>query len=92
MQLAFSHLTAGNYAKGFAYYQARWEQAEITPPKVVKPKWAGEDIAGITIMVFPEQGFGDCVLFARFIRWLASLGCARHITRKAPNRADARSS
>ena len=74
MQLAFSHLTAGNYAEGFAYYQARWEQAEITPPKVAKPKWAGEDIAGKTIMVFPEQGFGDCVLFARFIPWLASLG------------------
>ena len=25
-------------------------------------------------MVFPEQGFDDCVLLARFIPWLASLG------------------
>lgn len=84
MQLAFTELKAGNYAKGFRLYQARWEQSEISPPKVSKPKWAGEDIAGKTIMVFSEQGFGDCILFSRFMPWLKSLGATVIMHAKKP--------
>jgi len=84
MQLAFTELKAGNYAEGFRLYQARWEQSEISPPKVTKPKWNGEDISGKTILVFSEQGFGDCVLFSRFMPWLKSQGATVIMHAKKP--------
>ncbi|MCF6444723.1 tetratricopeptide repeat protein [Nereida sp. MMG024] len=84
MQLAFTELTAGNYARGFRLYQARWEQSDIRAPKVPKPRWNGDDLTGKTILVFSEQGFGDCILFTRFMPWLQSLGAKVILHAKPP--------
>jgi hypothetical protein len=38
-----------------------------------KPRWAGESLAGRTILVYAEQGMGDTIQFARFIPIVAKL-------------------
>lgn len=39
--------------------------------------WQGEPLAGKTILVLPEQGFGDEIQFARYLGWLKSQGASR---------------
>jgi tetratricopeptide (TPR) repeat protein len=75
VQLAFAQLGAGDYAAGFRNYRARWQTNELTPRSLPIPQWDGEsDLTGKTVIVMPEQGFGDAVLFARFLPQIAALG------------------
>jgi len=74
MQLAFAQLGNGDYASGFQNYKSRWQGKELTPRNLPMPEWAGEELDGKTIVVLPEQGFGDAVLFARFLPILSDLG------------------
>lgn len=75
VQLAFARLGAGDYAQGFKDYRARWRTAELTPRKIPFPQWDGHtDLAGKTVIVLPEQGFGDAVLFNRLLPLLAGRG------------------
>ncbi len=67
IQLALTELAAGNYTDGFRHYDARWLTGELKPRQMVTPKWDGGDLTGKTILVLPEQGFGDAVTFARFL-------------------------
>lgn len=77
IQLALTELAAGQYASGFRNYEARWDTGELTPRKMTTPKWDGGDLTGRTILVLPEQGFGDAVTFARFLPVLRRFNPAR---------------
>ncbi len=74
LQLAFALLGQGDYATGFAAYEARWNAGELKPRNLAYPQWQGEDLAGKSITVMPEQGFGDAVFFLRFVAYLKSMG------------------
>ncbi|SEW41445.1 Tetratricopeptide repeat-containing protein [Cognatiyoonia koreensis] len=73
MQLAFAYLGRGDYAKGFELYKARWRAGELRPRNLKFPEWQGQDLSDKTLLVLPEQGFGDAVLFMRFLPSLAKL-------------------
>ena len=75
MQLAFAQLGAGDYAAGLQSYKARWEAGELQPRDLPFPEWQGEPLEGKTVVVLPEQGFGDAVLFGRFMPVLRDRGC-----------------
>lgn len=77
IQLALTQLADGRYAAGFRNFEARWLTGELKPRKVAQPKWAGEDLTGKTILVLPEQGFGDAIAFARFLAVLRRFNPAR---------------
>ncbi len=74
MQLAFAQLGAGDYRAAFQTYKARWQAGELKPRDLPFPEWAGEQLQGKTVLVMPEQGFGDAVLFARFMPILRDMG------------------
>lgn len=70
LQLAFALLGAGRYDAGFEAYRSRWRTEEMKKQTVPFPKWEGEDLSGKTVLVMPEQGFGDAVLMMRFLPML----------------------
>lgn len=69
-------LLKGEYAEGWREYEWRWRKRAFTSPvrDFIQPRWNGEAIAGKTLLVHSEQGFGDTIQFCRFIPQVAALG------------------
>ncbi len=86
MQLAFAQLGVGDYAAGLNTYKARWQAGELEPRDLDFPEWQGEPLAGKTLVVLPEQGFGDAVLFARFLRGMKDSGARVLVVASRPLR------
>lgn len=74
LNFAMALLASGDYARGFAAYEARWRRP-TSPPRgfPVKP-WQGEALGGKTILLHTEQGLGDAIQFARFVPEVARRG------------------
>lgn len=84
MQLSFAQLGAGDYRVAFDTYRVRWQTGELTPREVPFPEWQGEPLQGKTVLVLPEQGFGDGVLFARFVKTLKAKGATVYFMTERP--------
>jgi len=67
-------LEDGRYPEGFALLEARHFLPGMGKPALPFPEWRGEPLAGKTIVVWPEQGFGDQIMFARFAPRLREMG------------------
>jgi ADP-heptose:LPS heptosyltransferase len=68
--LGLNLLSQGRYSEGWPFYEARTRITSLRagfPQGVKFPRWMGEDISDKRIAVFPEQGFGDQLQFARFL-------------------------
>lgn len=84
IQKAMALLALGDYPAGFDLFEARWQGDEVSKPEFAEPEWQGEDPAGKTILVMPEQGFGDTVLMARLMPLLAARGARVLLVTKPP--------
>jgi Tetratricopeptide repeat len=69
--LGMALLKVGNLKEGWAEYEWRWKTPQLPARKLKAPQWAGEDLTGKTILVYGEQGLGDIIQFARYVRVLA---------------------
>lgn len=74
MDEAEALLIAGDYRRGFARAEVRWQAAELLPRRFSAPRWTGEDIAGRTLLVHGERNPGLDIAFARFLPQLAARG------------------
>ena len=74
--LAVSLLLMGNYEKGWAAYEERWnfEHLKGALPSFTSPRWAGENLKDKTILIIGEQGIGDTIQFSRFVDILYEQG------------------
>lgn len=85
LQLAFAQLGAGHYGSAFRNYDARWATDELGAPDVPFTKWEdGMSVDGKTLLILPEQGFGDMILLLRFIPLITALGAKIRLIAKKP--------
>lgn len=67
-------LQKGDWERGWPAYEWRFRQKEHIPKQFDRPRWMGEPLEGRTILVHAEQGLGDTIQFARFLKPLRRLG------------------
>lgn len=69
--LAEMHLLLGNFARGWREYRFRYQmQHTRTLNRIVQaPLWEGQPIAGKTLLIHDEQGYGDTFQFLRMVAW-----------------------
>jgi Flp pilus assembly protein TadD len=59
-------LARGEYARAWPEHEWRLKCPELLVAPVNSPRWAGEDLAGRSILLVAEQGLGDTLQFIRF--------------------------
>lgn len=76
LNLSHLQLLMDDYENGWKGYHWRWKVDEFTSPNrtLERPLWQGEPIDGKRLLVWPEQGIGDEVLFAGMIPDLIERG------------------
>lgn len=61
-------LALGDFERGWDDYEWRWRGAtELVSRGFAQTQWRGEDLAGKTILLHAEQGFGDSIQFVRYL-------------------------
>ena len=87
--LALFLLTQGKYTEGWPEYEWRMDprrtrQERVQKPSLKMPMWQGESLQDKTILLMPEQGFGDYIQFIRYSQYLKSLGATVIAAAPAP--------
>ncbi|HVW07904.1 MAG TPA: tetratricopeptide repeat protein [Bryobacteraceae bacterium] len=74
--LALALLLAGNFHDGFREYEWRWHNRQFAShrPRFAQPLWDGSDLTGRHLLLSFEQGAGDTIQFARYVRFAKERG------------------
>jgi hypothetical protein len=83
--LAEMYLLFGDFERGWKEYRFRYQlqHTRVLDRKVQLPLWEGQDIAGKTLLIHDEQGFGDTFQFMRMVRWAKIRSGARIVLQVA---------
>ncbi len=82
---SYNQLKAGDYKTGFRLFESRWHPETLNSfpennkfKKLVPQRvWKGEPLFGKSITVQMEMGYGDCIMFARFLPLLKIWGAEK---------------
>lgn len=77
-------LQRGDYAAGWPLFESRWEYRGEAPPGGQETLWRGEALAGKSLLVVGEQGFGDNLQTLRFVPAAADRAAATVLVVAAP--------
>jgi tetratricopeptide (TPR) repeat protein len=66
-------LRKGDFANGWKEYEWRWRWSAFPTARRIfpAPEWRRQPLAGKTVLIYTEQGYGDVILFAPLARKLA---------------------
>ena len=75
LALAIEYLAEGEFQVGWEKYEARLPLNQLMIGSAhsqavrgfVEQKWSGQTLAGKMLMLWAEQGFGDSILFSRYL-------------------------
>jgi tetratricopeptide (TPR) repeat protein len=67
-------LLAGRFAEGWDEYEWRFRAGAARLPDCSQPIWAGDELAGRTLLIRAEQGMGDTIQFCRYVDLAATRG------------------
>lgn len=69
-------LSLGEFSEGFEHYEFRWMAEPLAGSRLgpVRPPWLGQALAGRTILLRVEQGYGDTFQFLRYVEHVKQLG------------------
>lgn len=67
-------LLNGDCERGWPGYEWRWRKPDSPHRSLDAPLWAGEPLAGRTLLLHTEQGFGDTLMVVRFVHRLIAEG------------------
>jgi tetratricopeptide (TPR) repeat protein len=67
-------LALGDFASGWEDYEFRPTYAQKSPDRYRQPRWQREPLAGKTILLHAEQGFGDTLQGIRYARHIKAAG------------------
>jgi tetratricopeptide (TPR) repeat protein len=71
------NLMVGRWREGWPDYERRWQADDTTSlwHGAGRPQWTGrQDIRGKTLLLHAEQGYGDTIMAARFVRPVIAMG------------------
>ena len=80
-----SHLLLNQcrFEEGWKHYESRYlldnelsQAMGIIPPAVSAPRYRGESLTGKSLLIWPEQGIGDELMFASIIPELSNVDCS----------------
>lgn len=69
---AYLSLAAGDFATGWRKFEHRLQLPAFRYLHHRGPRWNGEPLAGRTILIEAEQGFGDTLQFVRYVPQVAA--------------------
>ena len=71
---AFSLLMTERFAEGWSEYRWRWKLPNMSPRICPVPPWRGEPPDNLRLYLYTEQGFGDALMFCRYLPLLRKQG------------------
>ena len=63
---AMMWLAMGDYERGWPEYAWRWRTGQLAVRSFSQAPWRGEELPGGTVLIYCEQGLGDCLQFIRY--------------------------
>jgi Flp pilus assembly protein TadD len=86
---SLARLVLGEFEAGWDEYEWRWSigDAKGMRPDYAIPDWNGEPLAGKTIYLYIEQGFGDAIMFVRYAPLVAAQGAKVLLCVRPPMKA-----
>ena len=73
-------LAKGSFSEAWPLFEARYDDRrpkQRQTPVVAYPRWQGTSLAGKSLLVWPEQGYGDEIQFVRYLTRLLAYQPAR---------------